>query len=102
MSEHARPVVGWILSLSILALGLGVAFPLAAHLATSGTVGAGTGRLYGRPPEDLVGRPVADLVVPAGTDVDTALRLLRKAEQTCLITNTLNCERHLQAIVRES
>jgi spermidine synthase len=28
------------------ALGLGVAFPLAAHLATAGTMGGGTGRLY--------------------------------------------------------
>ena len=28
------------------ALGLGIAFPLAAHLATAGSMGAGTGRLY--------------------------------------------------------
>jgi spermidine synthase len=28
------------------ALGLGIAFPLAAHVATAGTMGAGTGRLY--------------------------------------------------------
>ncbi|MHC4820077.1 MAG: spermine/spermidine synthase domain-containing protein, partial [Planctomycetota bacterium] len=28
------------------AVGLGIAFPLAAHVATAGTMGAGTGRLY--------------------------------------------------------
>ena len=43
---------------------------------------------------------VATLVVPASTDVARAERLLEKSEQTCLITNTLNCERHLEAVVR--
>ena len=45
---------------------------------------------------------VATVTVPVGTDLARAERLLEKSEQTCLITNTLNCERHLQAIVRES
>ncbi|MEE4161527.1 MAG: OsmC family protein [Woeseiaceae bacterium] len=42
----------------------------------------------------------ADLVVPAGTNVDKALRLLGKAEQTCLITNSLHADTHLEASVR--
>ena len=37
----------------------------------------------------------AELVIPAGTDQDRALRLLDKAEQTCLITNSLKAEAHL-------
>ena len=37
----------------------------------------------------------AELVIPAGTDQDKALRLLDKAEQTCLITNSLKAESHL-------
>jgi peroxiredoxin-like protein len=44
---------------------------------------------------------VATLSVPAGTDVAKAERLLEKAEQSCLITNTLNCERHLDTTVQE-
>ncbi len=43
----------------------------------------------------------ATVTVPGGTDLARAERLLEKSEQTCLITNTLNCERHLQAVVRE-
>lgn len=37
----------------------------------------------------------AKLLVPAGTDVDRARRLLEKAEQSCLVANSLNSERHL-------
>ena len=37
----------------------------------------------------------AELVIPASTDQDKALRLLDKAEQTCLITNSLKAESHL-------
>jgi spermidine synthase len=58
---YLNGIVGWadtwsdglllrfLLCLPVLlpgALGLGVAFPLAAHLATAGSLGAGTGRLY--------------------------------------------------------
>lgn len=42
----------------------------------------------------------AELVVPAGTKVEKALRLLEKAEQTCLITNSLHADTHLEASVR--
>jgi uncharacterized OsmC-like protein len=37
----------------------------------------------------------AKLVVPVGTDLDRAKRMLEKAEVTCPISNTLNCEHHL-------
>ncbi len=37
----------------------------------------------------------AKLVLPAGADVERAKKLLEKAEQTCLIANSLNSERHL-------
>jgi len=37
----------------------------------------------------------AKLVLPAGADVERAKKLLEKAEQTCLIANSLNAERHL-------
>ena len=37
----------------------------------------------------------ATLVAPAGTDVDRATRMLEKAEATCPISNTLNCEHRL-------
>ncbi len=37
----------------------------------------------------------AKLVVPTGTDAERAKRLLEKAEQTCLVANSLNSERHL-------
>ena len=37
----------------------------------------------------------AKLTVPAGTDVERGRKLLEKAEQTCLVSNSLACERHL-------
>lgn len=37
----------------------------------------------------------AKLVLPAGADLERAKKLLEKAEQTCLIANSLNAERHL-------
>jgi len=37
----------------------------------------------------------AKLVVPAGTDVERAKKLLEKAEFNCLIANSLSSERHL-------
>ena len=43
----------------------------------------------------------AKLSVPPGTDRERAKKLLEKAEQICLITNSLNAERHLNAIVLE-
>lgn len=42
------------------------------------------------------------LNVPSGTDENKALRLLEKAEQVCLITNSLKAESHLEATVRVS
>ena len=39
----------------------------------------------------------ATLTVPASTDVEKARRLLQKAEDTCLITNSMNTENHLEA-----
>ena len=42
------------------------------------------------------------LTVPAGTDPDKARRLLEKAERSCLITNSMKAESHLQAEVRFS
>jgi organic hydroperoxide reductase OsmC/OhrA len=41
----------------------------------------------------------ARLVVPAGTDTDAAQDALHKAEQTCLISNSLVAERTLSASV---
>lgn len=38
----------------------------------------------------------ARLRVPAGADEARALRLLEKAEETCLITNSLDCETRLE------
>ncbi len=40
------------------------------------------------------------LEVPAGTDVAKAERLLHKAEQACLVTNSLNGEVHLDVEVK--
>jgi organic hydroperoxide reductase OsmC/OhrA len=37
----------------------------------------------------------AKLHVPPGTDVDRARKLMEKAEFNCLVTNSLNSERHL-------
>ena len=42
----------------------------------------------------------AELVVPAGTDEAKAQRLLEKAEDACLITNSLIAESHLDATVQ--
>lgn len=41
----------------------------------------------------------ADLHVPAGTDAAKAQRMLEKAEQVCLITNSLKADSHLEATV---
>jgi organic hydroperoxide reductase OsmC/OhrA len=41
----------------------------------------------------------ATLRVPAGTDVTRATTLLEKAEHVCLISNSLNGERHLHPTV---
>jgi organic hydroperoxide reductase OsmC/OhrA len=44
----------------------------------------------------------AVLEVPPGTDVDKARRLVEKAENACLITNSLIGERRLRAEVRSA
>ena len=44
----------------------------------------------------------ADLVVPQGTDLTKARELLERAEQGCLIANSLRGERALEAHVMES
>jgi len=41
----------------------------------------------------------ATLRVPAGTDAGKATRLMEKAEQVCLVTNSLISEKHLTAEV---
>ncbi|QFU77040.1 OsmC family peroxiredoxin [Halioglobus maricola] len=41
----------------------------------------------------------ATLTVPAGTDEAKALRLLQKAEDACLITNSMSAETHLEAAI---
>jgi organic hydroperoxide reductase OsmC/OhrA len=41
----------------------------------------------------------ATLNVPAGTDHERAVRLLQKAEASCIVANSLNSERHLQTQV---
>ena len=41
-----------------------------------------------------------ELTVPEGTDEQKALRLLEKAEQVCLITNSMKGETHLEATVK--
>jgi organic hydroperoxide reductase OsmC/OhrA len=41
----------------------------------------------------------ARLLVPPGTDIERAKRLLEKAESSCLVANSLNSERHLTAVV---
>ena len=41
----------------------------------------------------------ARLTVPAGSDVERAKKLLEKAEQICLITNSLSAERQLETEV---
>jgi len=42
----------------------------------------------------------ATLIAPAGSDEAKAIRLLEKAEKSCLITNSMNCELELQADVQ--
>ncbi len=42
----------------------------------------------------------AELVIPKGTDTAKAERLLHKAEQACLITNSLKADSQLTATVR--
>lgn len=42
----------------------------------------------------------AELVVPVGTDEAKAQRLLQKAEDACLITNSLIADSHLNSTVR--
>ena len=44
----------------------------------------------------------AKLLVPPGTDVERARKLLEKAELTCLVANSLNSERHLTVEVIEA
>lgn len=44
----------------------------------------------------------ATLTVPAGADVERARKMLERAEQTCLIANSLSSERHLEATVKFS
>lgn len=39
------------------------------------------------------------LAVPAGTDIEKARKLLHKAEEACLITNSLKASTHLEANV---
>jgi organic hydroperoxide reductase OsmC/OhrA len=41
----------------------------------------------------------ATLHLPAGSNEEKALRLLEKAEQACLITNSLKADSHLEATV---
>ena len=41
----------------------------------------------------------ATLTVPAGTEEDKARRLLQKAEDACLITNSMSTETHLEAAI---
>jgi peroxiredoxin-like protein len=41
----------------------------------------------------------AVLTVPSGTDTEKAEKLLHKAEASCLISNSLNAQRSLEAIV---
>ena len=41
----------------------------------------------------------ATLTVPAGTDEDKARRLLQKAEDACLITNSMSTDTHLEAAI---
>jgi len=66
----ATTLLRFLLSAAVLlpgALGLGIAFPLAAHLATAGSMGAGTGRLYAaNTVASIVGSTLAVfLLVPA-------------------------------------
>lgn len=42
-----------------------------------------------------------ELTIPAGSDPETAEKLLLKAEQTCFVSNSLNCENHLQITISQ-
>ncbi len=42
------------------------------------------------------------LVVPAGTDIDKAQRLLEKAESACLIVNSLSGQSHLDGEIEQA
>lgn len=42
---------------------------------------------------------VARLTLPEGSDLERGKRLLEKAEQTCLVTNSLKSQVHLEATV---
>jgi organic hydroperoxide reductase OsmC/OhrA len=41
----------------------------------------------------------ARLTVPPGTNEDQARRLLTKAEETCLVTNSMKVRPHIEALV---
>jgi organic hydroperoxide reductase OsmC/OhrA len=41
----------------------------------------------------------ARLTLPEGSDLERGKRLLEKAEQTCLVTNSLKSQVHLDATV---
>jgi organic hydroperoxide reductase OsmC/OhrA len=43
----------------------------------------------------------ARLVVPAGTDAARARSLMERAEKICLVSNSLNAERHIETAVVE-
>jgi len=43
----------------------------------------------------------AQLQVPAGTDDSKARRILEKAEAVCLVSNSLNAEKHLEVQIQE-
>mgnify|MGYP001821868304 CR=1 FL=1 len=47
---------------------------------------------------EIIERVTLDL--PAGGNADKAMRLLTKAEKTCLITNSLNADVHMEADIR--
>ncbi len=40
------------------------------------------------------------LVLPAGADIEKGKKLLQKAEDSCLVSNTLNCPVHLEMDVQ--
>jgi len=42
------------------------------------------------------------LTVPAGTDEARAQRIIEKSERSCMVTNSLVGERHLQAVIEQA
>ena len=42
------------------------------------------------------------LTVPAGTDEGRARRIVEKAERSCMVTNSLVGERHLEAVIEQA